>query len=116
MSDFGTMVIFLRKDGEDIGENEVETLIDFITAKAKEIDITDFMGEPLAFMPSSFSSDDESCEGVSIILTEYWMDEEMESQYMDISTEDADNCKPLLDIVQKEFENTYKIEFYHGDW
>ncbi len=116
MSDFGTMIGFFRKDGKDICEDEIKVLVDYISAKANEIEIYDFMGEPLVFNSSPSSSDEERGEGVSIILTEYWMDEEMESQYESIASEDADNCKPLLDSVQKKFAETYKIEFYHGDW
>lgn len=121
MSEIGISCALYREDGEDLTEDDRERIQSFVREFESEHHLANEVGEPFHFDVEDIEKESvpgTTQEGVSIVLTQYWVPEleQMGGDPGQVIRYDRREAKPFLDDLREEFGGEMSIEVNTGVW
>lgn len=116
MSDFGTMALVRRKDGQSVGDADRQALDAAIAQTQAAGPFADALSEPFAFRV--VGSVHEGSQGFAVVLSEYWL-EMADAEGVNPDDLLAQN-EPVADQARHALQNAlggaYLVEPNSGHW
>lgn len=113
MSDFGSLIVIKRKDGEVISteqRKEMEALMADMKAKAQYVDM---FGEPVRFKRKNTKNSRE----LVFICTEYWQGDGDEEDNFDFAkANDFRQVKEAATVITQQLGDSYLAEARFLEW
>ena len=116
MSDFGTMIDVMRRDGANTSERDRAALDQAIRPLAASGEHTDFTANPFVFRVGE-SRSLEGTQGLHVLLSEYWLDDEGGGFEPDELLEsDERSAQAVLEALSEALGPDYRLELIADHW
>lgn len=121
MSDFGVRLAFVRCDGEDATQQDIQRVENALEGCAGREGLEDALGEAFSFALSIEELPGATPVGVMMTLTQYWAETfwaaglgapDVES----IVAADLTAAQPLIDTLEATIGESYRIEIHASGW